>query len=111
MTLPVGYYLVGKLFPEKRLEFGDFMMFSILVFIWPITVFAYFKDKYEKWEFYIRTTGGVVNVNEGEFVVCFCPKHHTEGWLSDSDTKISRNEAEVFEILISWKCKIINEFK
>lgn len=48
MTLPVGYYLVGKLFPEKRLEFGDFMMFSILVFIWPITVFAYFKDKYEK---------------------------------------------------------------
>lgn len=47
-TLPFGYWMASKVFPEKNLSPRDFALFVIFTVLWPITLMALIQEKFER---------------------------------------------------------------
>lgn len=47
-TLPLGYWLVARYYPEGRLAWGEFLTLGFLILVWPLMVLAMILVKLDR---------------------------------------------------------------
>jgi hypothetical protein len=49
VTLPLGYWLVARYYPDGPLSWGDFLGLGLMVIIWPLTLLTMILVKIDRY--------------------------------------------------------------